>query len=78
MPWNESNLMNERVKFVARLLEVEKMSSVCREFGIYRKTGYKIFNSYKGCGLEGLSDLSCRLHRNANKIPFQIERTLSN
>lgn len=76
MPWNESNLMNERIKFVARLLEGEKMSSVCREFGISRKTGYKIFNRYKDCGLEGLSDLNRRPHRNANKIPFQVERTI--
>jgi len=32
------------VHFVARLLESEAMSDVCREFGIARKTGYKIFN----------------------------------
>ena len=44
MPWQLSNLMDERVKFVARLLDGEQMASVCREFGISRKTGYKIFN----------------------------------
>ena len=54
MPWNESNLMNERIKFVARLLDGESMAAVCREFGITRKTGYKIFNRYKEIGLEGL------------------------
>jgi hypothetical protein len=26
------------------------------EFGISRKTGYKIFERYQQCGLEGLSD----------------------
>ena len=44
MPWNESNLMNESIKFVARLLDGESMTAVCREFGIVRKTGYKILN----------------------------------
>jgi hypothetical protein len=34
MLWNESNLMNERIKFVARLLDGESMTTVCREFGI--------------------------------------------
>lgn len=35
--------MNERVRFVARLLEGEKMAALCAEFGISRKTGYKIY-----------------------------------
>lgn len=38
--------MDERLRFVARLLEGENMSRVCREFGISRPTGYKIFNAY--------------------------------
>ena len=76
MPWKESNLMDERIKFVARLLDGENMSSVCRDFGISRKTGYKIFNRYKHCGLEGLNDQSRRPYRHANKLPFQVERTI--
>jgi transposase len=39
--------MDERLKFIARLLDGEKMSVVCREFGISRPTGYKIFKRYK-------------------------------
>jgi hypothetical protein len=34
--------MDERLRFVARLLEGEGMSALCLEFGISRKTGYKI------------------------------------
>jgi len=68
--------MDERIKFVARLLDGENMSSVCRDFGISRKTGYKIFNRYKHCGLEGLNEQSRRPYRHANKIPFQVERTI--
>ena len=47
MPWNECNRMEERLRFVARLLDGEKMAPLCREFGISRKTGYKKFNRYK-------------------------------
>lgn len=44
MPWRECSVMEERLRFVARLLAGEGMSDVCRDFGISRKTGYKIFN----------------------------------
>jgi hypothetical protein len=39
--------MEEGLRFVARLLEGEGMSEVCRAFEISRKTGYKIFNRDK-------------------------------
>jgi len=55
MPWKECSVMEERLRFVARLLDGEGMSDVCREFGISRKTGYKIFNRYRDECLEALS-----------------------
>lgn len=73
MPWKECSVMDERLRFVARLLEGEAMSDVCREFGISRQTGYKIFNRYKDCGLEALSDRSRRPIRYANQLPAQVE-----
>ena len=76
MPWKECKPMDERLKFVARLLDGEKMSALCREFGISRPTGYKIFNRYKNLGLEGLENRSRRPYRHANKLPFQVERTI--
>ena len=65
--------MDERLRFIARLLEGEKMAVLCREFDVSRKTGHKIFNRYKACGLEGLTDRSRRPYRQANRLPFQIE-----
>ena len=52
--------MDERLRFVARLLEGEKMAPLCAEFGISRKTGYKIFNRYKDCGVQAFTDRSRR------------------
>ncbi len=76
MPWRESSVMEERLRFVARLLEGEGMSEVCREFGISRKTGYKIYNRYKEHGLEALCDRSRRPVRYANQLPCQIENLI--
>ncbi len=60
MPWKESSVMEERLRFVARLLDGEGMSDVCRDFGISRKTGYNIYNRYKEQGLDALCDRSRR------------------
>jgi transposase len=60
MPWKECSVMDERLRFVAKLLDGETMTEVCREFGISRKTGYKIFARYKEHGGEALSDRSRR------------------
>jgi transposase InsO family protein len=76
MPWRECSVMEERLRFVARLLEGEEMSFLCREFGISRKTGYKIYERYKDCGMEALSDRSRRPFRYGNQLPFQVEAAI--
>ena len=42
MPWNETNAMRERIRFIH---EWEKgdltMAGVCRKYGVSRPTGYK-------------------------------------
>ena len=73
MPWKASSVMEERLRFVARVLDGEPMTDVCREFGISRKTGYKIYDRYKEHGLEALTDRSRRPVRNANQLPVQLE-----
>jgi putative transposase len=76
MPWKECHVMDERLRFVARRLEGESMSALCAEFGISRKTGYKIFDRYKTCGLQGLTDRSRRPIRHANQLPIALEKQI--
>jgi transposase InsO family protein len=76
MPWKECSVMDERLRFVARLLEGEAMSEVCRQFGVSRKTGYKIFSRYKEHGLEALSDRCRRPVRYANQLAVPIEQLI--
>jgi putative transposase len=73
MPWKECHIVDERLRFVARRLEGEKMTALCAEFGISRKTGHKIFNRYKDCGVQGLTDRSRRPYRHANQLPEAVE-----
>ena len=74
MPWKECHVVDERLRFIARLLEGEKMLAVCEDFGISRKTGYKIFERCKDAGLVGLTDRSRRPHRHANRLPMAVEK----
>jgi len=76
MPWKECHVVDERVRFVARLLDGEKMAALCTEFGISRKTGYKIYDRYKEVGVHGLTDRSQRPYRQANQLPMVIEKTI--
>jgi transposase InsO family protein len=76
MPWKESSVMDERMRFVIRLQDGESMASLCREFGISRKTGYKIQDRYKECGLEGLTDRARTPYRYANRLPEQLEAAI--
>ena len=76
MPWKESSVMEERLRFVARLLDGEGMSEVYRSFGISRKTGYKIFKRYREQGVEALCNRSRWPVRYANQLPEPIEQMI--
>src|SRR5690606_29721429 len=73
MPWKASSEVEERLKFVVRVIEGEPMAELCREFGISRKTGHKIFNRYKADGTAAFTDRSRRPVRYANQLPPQVE-----
>ena len=74
MPWKECHVVDERLRFIVRLLDGEKMARLCAEFGISRKTGYKIYDRYKDCGAEALTDRSRRPYRYANRLPPVVEQ----
>ena len=59
MPWEETNGMNERVKFIASYLEAgEPFSCLCERYGVSRKTGYKWVERYESDGVSGLEERS--------------------
>src|SRR4249920_1364674 len=76
MPWKESSVMDERMRFVIRLKDGESIATLCRGFGISRETGYRSFDRYAQRRLEGLSDRARRPFRYANQLPEQVEAAI--
>lgn len=76
MPWRVRDVMNERMRFVVRLEAGEKMTDLCLEFGISRKTGYKFWQRYKEQGPDGLFDESRRPARLARQTAEAIRQEI--
>ncbi len=73
MGWKECSKMDEKLKFIARYLEGEKMAPLCREFGITRPTGYKLIDRYKMMGQCALVEQKRTPNRYANQLPIPVE-----
>lgn len=75
MPWKETCVREERVRFVVEVLQgKESMSGLCRRFGVSRKTGYKWLHRYEEAGsLSGLTELSRAPRCSPRQTPAGIE-----
>ncbi len=77
MPWKETDVTEERVRFIfASASEEWTMAELCKAFGVSRKTGYKMLQRYKGGGLDALRDQSRAPHGRPNKTPEKIVKLL--
>lgn len=76
MPWKEIGMKDQRIRFVARALGGgERLSALCREFGISRPTGYLWVKRYQEAGsFQALEEKSRRPHRSPNRTPEQLEQ----
>jgi hypothetical protein len=77
MPWKASSVMEERLRFVARLLDGEAMTEVCREFGISRKTGFTHSEPIPFCLRSGIVTCRCMLACSPNLIVSQVENQMN-
>lgn len=76
MPWECKTMENLREEFVIATNHCSNFSSLCREFGITRKTGYKWLNRYRDG--KTLSDQSRKPRNLSTKTPEHIERLIIN
>ena len=76
MPWKAKKPVDLRMDFVARLRAGEKMTDLCREFGISRKTGHKIWNRYEELGVDGLHDRSRAPRHIPHRTPPELVEVL--
>ena len=69
--------MNERVKFVAALLEAEEsFLELCERFGISRKQGYKWKERYEDGGVEALVERSRAPHCHPHAVASEVVHLL--
>lgn len=77
MPWTETCVMDERVKFVMDVLDgTYFMSELCSYYGISRKTGYKWFSRYQQNGFEALHERSKAPHNHPQEISRQVKELI--
>ena len=70
--------MDQKLNFIARHLQGETISSLCKEFDISRTTGHKLIKRYKQMGQEALVEQKRTPNRFANKTPVEIEALILN
>ena len=78
MGWKEYRKMDEKLKFIARYLEGEKIAPLCRDFGISRVTGHNLIKRYKMMGECALVEQKRTPHHYANKLPIAVEALILN
>ena len=77
MPWKETCVTDERMKFVLEHDRGEAtMAELCEAYGISRKTGYKLMARYRALGPAGLMVQSRAPHRQGRQIPLTIEEQI--
>lgn len=79
MPWQQTDVMSERLRFVAAAHKrASTFTSLCTVFGIAPKTGYKWLHQFAEHGAPGLVDRSRRPESNSRSLsPALVERLVA-
>lgn len=73
MPWKEIGVVDSRMEFVVRVRRGERVTDLCREYGISRKTAYKFLSRFSQQGTEGLEDQSRARHTQRHRTSADVE-----
>ena len=74
MPWKETCVMEERVKFIMEVLDgTYCMVELCDYYGISRKTGYKWLDRYRQGGIEAIHNRSRKPHSHPHEMSRQVK-----
>jgi transposase InsO family protein len=77
MPWKETCLMDEKIKFIAMVKSgAYSFASTCRQFDISRKSGYELLARYEAEGERALTCRSRAPHSHPNAIDEALARKL--
>ena len=77
MSWQKASVMEEKARFI-KMWEsgVYVFSSLCESFGISRRSGYNLINSYKEHGELVFEERSKRPLKIPHKTPLKIEKAI--
>ena len=77
MPWEETNTMTERMKFISDFENGEEtLAELCRQYGIQRRIGYKWLKRFDELGPAGLSDRARAPRTHPNQTPDKMVRRI--
>ncbi len=77
MPWKETTTMEARVAFILDWKSGRhKISDLCAQYGVSRKTGYKLINRFMEEGPDGLWDRSHAPGSTPNKTALEVEQAI--
>lgn len=72
MPWKETQIMDQRIEFAMKAVNCGNFRSLCQDYGISPKTGYKWRDRFLSHGVNGLEDMSRRPHRHAEQLSEEV------
>lgn len=72
MPWKGQTPVDVRMDFITRLKKGERMTELCAEYGISRKTGHKFKKRFEQGGVVGLFDQSRAPRHIPHKTPPEV------
>jgi transposase InsO family protein len=76
VPWKARNPVDLRMEMMVRLGQGEKLTDLCREYGISRKTGEKFKRRFRDLGPAGLTDQSRAPKLIPHKTPPELVEVL--
>jgi transposase InsO family protein len=77
MPWRESSVVEERLRFVVLANRKDRtMMGLCQEFGISRQTGYTWLKRYQSGGSSQVVDRSRRPLHSPERTSVEIEQAV--
>jgi putative transposase len=76
VPWKEKAIVDARVELVIRVQRGERVSDLCREFDISRKTAYKFLQRYQRLGPVGMHDQSRAPLQQGRRTSAEIEQLI--
>src|SRR6186997_1765182 len=77
MPWKVSTVVKERERFIDEWISFKtSRGQLCREFGISRKTGYKMWRRFCSGGFEALENKERRAKHYPNRTQPEIEQRI--